>query len=82
MKAQQVISILQSHNLNPFKYGFICFDEWEAQEEIIESWDDDFDEDGYLVRRAGSEVVQKYREAGSRYAVRYDELAMFIFAAI
>ena len=82
VKAQQVISILQSHNLNPFEYGFICFDEWEAQEEIIESWDDDFDEDGYLVRQAGSEVVQKYREAGSRYAVRYDELAMFIFAAI
>lgn len=55
VKAQEVISILESHNLNPFDYGFVCFDEWDATDDL---------------------------EAGSRYAIRYDELAMFILSAI
>lgn len=104
VKAQQVIGILQSHNLNPFEYAFVCFDEWEAQEEIIESWEDEYAEndvynengeyDGFvllgeiaykkgdLIRAAGSQVIRDYQEGGSRYAVRYDELSMFILAAI
>jgi len=53
--AQEVISAFEAQGLNAFEYGIVCFDEWEATEEI---------------------------EAGSRYAIRYDELAMFIFAAI
>ena len=82
VKAQEVVSILESHALNPFDYGFVCFDEWDEQEEIIESWDDEFDESGELVREAGSHVTQEYRPAGSRYAIRYDELAMFLLSVI
>lgn len=55
VKAQQVISILESYDLNPSDYGFVCFDEWDATDE---------------------------HEAGSRYAIRYDELIMFILAAL
>lgn len=55
VKAQQVISILESHDLDAMSYAFVCFDEWE----------------------------ETSREAaGSRYAVRYDELAMFILSAM
>lgn len=67
VKAQQVISILESHDLNPFDYGFVCFDEWGEQEEIV-------DEEGV--------ITQDRREAGSRYAIRYDELSMFILSSI
>src|SRR5690606_18897587 len=42
VKAQQVVSILESHGLNPFDYAFICFDEWEEQNEIVESWNDEY----------------------------------------
>lgn len=52
--AQEVISAFEAQGLNAFEYGIVCFDEWEATEEI---------------------------EAGSRYAIRYDELSMFILSA-
>lgn len=55
VKAQEVISILESHDLDPFGYAFVCFDEWDETED---------------------------QPSGSRYAVRYDELAMFILANI
>ena len=82
VKAQQIVDIMQSHNLNPFDYGFVCLDEWGEQDEIIESWGAEFNENGELVRDAGSQVLQEYRPAGSRYAIRYDELTMFILAAL
>ena len=55
VKAQQVVSILESHDLNPFDYGFVCYDEWEESET---------------------------GPAGSQYAIRYDELIMFILSAM
>lgn len=82
VKAQQVISIMQSHGLDPFRYGFVCFDEWDEQKEIKETGGDEFDEDGNLIRNAGYCITQDAREAGSRYAIRYDELAMFILAVL
>lgn len=67
VKAQQIVSIMESHGLEPFDYGFICYDEWDALDAEI---DDDGNE------------VQAAREAGDKYAIRYDELSMFILAAI
>ena len=67
VKAQQVVSILESHGLNWQEYSFVCFDEWDEQEEVI-------GEDGV--------ITQEYQEAGSRYAIRYDELSMFILSSI
>lgn len=65
VRAQQVIAILEAHDLNPFDYAFVCYDEWEDQEAI-------YDEDGNQQQLAQS--------AGSRYAIRYDELAMFLLS--
>ena len=65
VRAQQVISILESHDLNPFEYAFVCYDEWDEQEAI-------YDENG--------DQQQLAQSAGSRYAIRYDELAMFILS--
>lgn len=67
VKAQQIVSIMESHKLKPFDYGFICYDEWGTQDAVV-------DED--------SNEVQAAREASDKYAVRYDELSMFILAAI
>lgn len=39
---QRTIDIMQSHGLDPFRYGFICYDTW-----------DDFQEGGVVTRAAG-----------------------------
>lgn len=56
--AQQVKAAFESEGLDPFKYGILCYDEWESIQEVR-------DEDGNLIRSAMS--------AGSRYGVRYEE---------
>ena len=62
LTVQQAISIMQSHGLDPFRYGFICYDEWSEQPEVVE--------DGV--------VTEPYRAAGDRYSFRMDELCLFI----
>jgi hypothetical protein len=32
LTVQRAIEIMQSHGLDPFAYGFICYDEWTADE--------------------------------------------------
>lgn len=56
---QQVIESFESEGLDPFAYGLICYDEWGALEERLNT------ETG--------EVMQEAREAGNRYGLRYDE---------
>lgn len=63
MTVQGAIAVLESHGLNPFAYGFICYDEWSELPELI-------GEEG--------EVVQVFRPAGDRYSFRMDELLAFI----
>jgi hypothetical protein len=65
--AQQVGEIMESHGLDPNKYGFYCYDEWDEQEEI---------------KNEKEEVVQEYRASGNRYGIRYEELLSFILSAI
>lgn len=65
--AQEVIDILRSHGLDPMSYAFVCYDEWEEELEVK-------GEDG--------EVLVPYRAAGNIYGIRYEELAMFILAAL
>lgn len=64
LTVQQAIAIMQAHGLDPFRYGFICFDEWAEQLEQVD------EETG--------EVTQAYRPAGDRYSFRHDELLLFI----
>lgn len=61
---QSVIAVMQSHGLDPFRYGFVCYDEWEEQAEIRD------EETG--------EIIQEHRAAGERYSLRPDELHFFI----
>jgi len=84
MTVQRAIEIMLVHGLDPFAYGFICYDEWPELPEIRHEWPaqpqvvDDF---GNLVREAvdaGFEVVQAHRPAGDRYSFRMDELLAFI----
>lgn len=65
--AQEVVAAFEAHGLNAFDYGLLCFDEWEAQDAVIDS--------------EGNTTVAAI-PAGDRYAIRYEELTMFILAAI
>ena len=56
--AQRIKSVFESHNLDPFRYGLLCYDEWDAEEEHR-------DEDG--------NIMEEYRPAGNLYSLRYEE---------
>ena len=34
--AQQVKEAFESEGLDPFKYGILCYDEWDAEEEVLD----------------------------------------------
>jgi len=59
--AQTVKSIFEKHNLVAEDYAILCYDEWEEEK----------DEDGKIVVKAGN-----------RYGLRYEELLSFIIGAI
>lgn len=63
LTVQRAIEIMESNDLNPMKYGFICHDSWDAIDEML-------DEVGGIVRES--------RPSGDRYAFRMDELLAFI----
>lgn len=65
--AQDVIDAFKSEGLDATKYGILCYDEWDSQEEIK-------DENG--------NIIQKYRNAGNRYGIRYEELLAFVISSI
>ncbi|WP_057659258.1 tail fiber domain-containing protein [Pseudoxanthomonas dokdonensis] len=75
---QSVIAVMESHGLDPFAYGFVCYDEWEELPEKWHEWSEERDEDGSVTREAGRELVQEYRPAGDRYSLRPSELAWFV----
>ena len=56
--AQQVKAAFESEGLDPFAYGILCYDEWDAIEETL-------DQHG--------EVITQKVEAGERYGIRYEE---------
>ena len=67
MTVQRAIAVLESHDLDPFAYGFICYDEWGELPEV---------------HGEVGEVVQERRPAGDRYSFRMDELLAFIARGI
>ena len=83
MTVQRAIEIMESHNLVPFSYGFICYDEWgdeymehgavEARDAVLK--DDTVVSDAVVAKAAWTEQT---RAAGNRYAFRYDQLVMFL----
>lgn len=50
--AQTIQDVFERHGIDPFAYGVLCYDEW----------DDEYDDEGNIVTRAGD-----------LYGVRYDE---------
>lgn len=80
--AQSVADAFVSNGLDPKKYGLYCYDQWDAKDAVVESWQDEYDESGVLIRRAGSAVVEEAVEAGERYGIRYDEFNAFVIAGL
>lgn len=78
--AQTVGSIMEKHGLNPSMYGFWCYDEWDAEYAPVMT--DIVDAEGFVIGQEKTGEVVCTLEAGNRYGIRYDELAMFILSAI
>lgn len=75
---QDVIAVMRKHNLNPFRYAFICYDQWE--DKFVEHPAVEADpENGVEAREAFTEQIQV---AGDRYGFRADQLDRFIYAAV
>ena len=73
--AQEVKAAFESEGLDPFAYGILCYDEWDAEEEVLdEVLHDVLDDDGNVVDVVKTVViVNKKRDSGNRYGVRYEE---------
>jgi hypothetical protein len=67
VSAQQVADIMRSHGLDPDRYSFYCYDEWDEIPEEVDS-------DGNVIR----EKVP----AGNKYGIKYTELIAFILGAL
>ncbi|QZE50562.1 tail fiber protein [Klebsiella phage vB_KpnS-VAC5] len=67
---QRAMEIMESFGLEPFKYGFICYDKWDEQTVVSEYGP--ANEDG------SENPIYKTIPAGDRYSFRIDELNMFI----
>ena len=44
MIAQRVKEAFESKGLDPFSYGLLCYDEWDSSDEVVESWEDKYEE--------------------------------------
>lgn len=68
LTVQRAIAVMEAHGLDPFRYGFICHDSWDAWAPEPEH------------REAGGIVApaRPGRPAGDRYGLRLDELLLFI----
>lgn len=60
---QRAIEIMKHHNLDPFNYGFICYDEWDEEPETLDE---------------GGNIVCPAKAAGDMYSFRPDQLDRFI----
>lgn len=65
--AQRTMEAFSRHGLDASKYGFLCHDEWEATDEVVD------DESGHIITPA--------LPAGDRYGIRYEE-ALALEAAL
>lgn len=70
LTVQRAMEIMESFGLDPFKYGFICYDKWDEQTVVSEYGP--ANEDG------SENPIYKTIPAGDRYSFRIDELNMFI----
>lgn len=82
---QSVITVMESHGLDPFRYGLVCYDQWE---EIPEQWEVTPAVPAVIDEETGDvivpeqperrELIQEYHAAGDRYGLRPTELSWFV----
>lgn len=70
LTVQRAMEIMESFGLEPFKYGFICYDKWDEYTVISEYGP--ANEDGT------ENPIYKTIPAGDRYSFRLEELNLFI----
>ena len=70
LTVQRAIEIMESFGLEPFKYGFICYDKWDEYTVVSEYGP--ANEDG------SENPIYKTIPAGDRYSFRLEELNLFI----
>lgn len=70
VRAQRVFAAFQAEKLDPSRYAFLCYDKWDQQTRPV------IDEDGEPTGK--TEITL---EAGDRYGIRPDQLALFLIAA-
>ena len=74
--AQRVKEAFESEGLDGFKYGLLCYDEWEDEfedEEVVDK-PTEYDEDGNETVPAKTHIEKKLvRAAGNAYGIRYGE---------
>ncbi|WDQ26577.1 hypothetical protein phiKPNHS32_00037 [Klebsiella phage phi_KPN_HS3] len=70
LTVQRAMEIMESFGLEPFKYGFICYDKWDEQTVVSEY--------GPASEDGSENPIYKTIPAGDRYSFRIDELNMFI----
>ncbi|ACL57408.1 tail fiber domain-containing protein [Methylobacterium nodulans] len=73
LTVQRAIELGQARGLDPFRYGFICYDKWDAEPEVSEPI---IGEDGEPTGE--TRVLSPARPAGDCYGFRPDQLALFI----
>lgn len=87
MTVQRAIEIMTAHGLDPFKYSFICHDQWgdEYREVTVNTDEKRFviDPLSYeLTEVAAEPIIERrlIRAAGGKYSFRTHELLLFIAA--
>ena len=80
--AQRVIEAFAGEGLDAKAYGLLCYDEWAAEEAVIEhikvvDREETYNEDGSIKEpeefHYEENVLSPAREAGSCYSIRYEE---------
>ena len=73
--AQEIKQVFEEKDIDPTRYAFFCYDQWEASnndtEVIIKPAEKD--ENGNIVKEAVTETKYDRIEAGDRYSIRYSE---------
>lgn len=70
LTVQRAIEIMESFGLDPFKYGFICYDKWDEHTVVSEY--------GAANEDGTENPIYKTIPAGDRYSFRLEELNLFI----
>jgi len=84
MTVQRAIEIMQANGLDPFGYGFICYNQWDDQVRHYEATSEIpavLDEDSNVIEPAipaQPERTEVDAVAGDRYGFRVDQLLLFI----